>query len=65
VLSVNVTNAQSGWFVNAEKGDLHLISKAATVIDQVTLPAGVIEDIVGYLPSFGENTSNRIGLPKK
>jgi hypothetical protein len=44
-VSGNVTNAQAGWFVNAELGDLHLAETATSVIDRATSLADVTDDI--------------------
>ena len=46
-VSGNVTNAQADWFVNAERGDLHLVETATSVIDRATSLAGVTDDIDG------------------
>ena len=46
-VSGNVTNAQADWFVNAELGDLHLVERATSVIDQAASLAGVTDDIDG------------------
>jgi hypothetical protein len=44
----NVTHAQSGWFVNATAGDLHLASNTiASVIDQGQTLADVSDDFDG------------------
>jgi len=45
-LQTNVTNAQDGWFIDVNTGDLHLSSMETTVVDQGTnLPLYVTEDI--------------------
>src|SRR5262245_13503371 len=57
-VSNNVTNAQPGWFVNAEAGDLHLVAIATAAIDKAaarpsvptdydaeTRPQGTVPDI--------------------
>jgi hypothetical protein len=49
----NLTTAQSGWFVNAATGDLHLKSSATAAIDQVSLPNGVIDDLDGQIRPNG------------
>ena len=46
-VSGNVTNAEAGWFVNAMAGDLHLVETATSVIDRVTAPPDVTDDIDG------------------
>lgn len=46
-VSGNVTNAKADWFVNAELGDLHLVERATSVIDQATSFQGVTDDIDG------------------
>jgi hypothetical protein len=47
VLSGNVTDAVSGWFVNALGGDLHLAASASAAIDSVALLPAVSGDIDG------------------
>jgi uncharacterized protein (TIGR03382 family) len=48
VESNNVTNAQTGWFVNAASGDLRLSSSApASVIDAAVVHAAVTDDYDG------------------
>ena len=57
--SGNLTTAQASWFVDASGGDLHLHSTATEAIDQVTIPAGVSDDIdgdtrpIGIAPDIG------------
>jgi len=45
-LATNITNAQAGWFVNLNGGDLHLASSISSVVDQGTnLSPDVADDI--------------------
>ncbi|CAG0926811.1 hypothetical protein TFLX_00214 [Thermoflexales bacterium] len=65
-LSNNVTTAQAGWFVNASTGDLHLLSTATTVIDQVTAPAEVSDDVDGDprpIGSAADMGADEYGIP--
>lgn len=43
----NVTNASSGWFVNATAGDLHLASEISALVDQGQSVQGLVEDFDG------------------
>jgi hypothetical protein len=43
----NLTDAQAGWFVEANSGDLHLNANASEAIDQVITSVGVIDDFDG------------------
>ena len=55
----NLNTALASWFVDAPAGDLHLHSTAAEAINQVTIPAGVSDDIdgdnrpIGIAPDIG------------
>ncbi len=65
-LSNNFTSAQAIWFVNASTGDLHLLSTAATVIDQVTAPAEASDDIDGDPRPIGSASdigADEYGIP--
>ncbi len=65
-LSNNVATAQASWFVNASTGDLHLRSTATTVIDQVTAPAEVGDDVDGDPRPIGSASdigADEYGLP--
>ena len=44
----NVTNAQSGWFVNAATADLHLVASATAVINQAAPLPEVTDDYDGH-----------------
>ncbi|HRQ40738.1 MAG TPA: right-handed parallel beta-helix repeat-containing protein [Chloroflexota bacterium] len=46
-LTGNLTNAQSGWFVDAAAGDLHLAATAVTAIDQAHPILQVTDDFDG------------------
>lgn len=46
-LTGNLTNAQSGWFVNAAAGDLHLAATAVAAIDQAASLPQVTDDFDG------------------
>ena len=49
----NVTNAQTGWFVDANSGDFHLVASATAVIDQAVAVPQVSTDIDGTLRVVG------------
>ncbi|GIK56356.1 MAG: hypothetical protein BroJett015_20190 [Chloroflexota bacterium] len=46
-LTGNLTNAESGWFVNAAAGDLHLAATAVAAIDQALPLPQVMDDFDG------------------
>jgi hypothetical protein len=46
-LTGNLTNAQSGWFVNVAGGDLHLAATAVAAIDQALPLPQVTDDFDG------------------
>ncbi len=46
-LTGNLTNAESGWFVNAAAGDLHLAATAVAAIDQALSLPQVMDDFDG------------------
>jgi hypothetical protein len=65
-LTNNLTNAQASWFVNASTGDLHLQPSATTVIDKVTAPAEVSDDIDGHPRPIGSASdigADEYGIP--
>jgi len=45
--SGNLTNALTSWFEDAVNGNLHLAPSASAAIDQVSVPAGVADDVDG------------------
>lgn len=55
----NHTNAQTGWFLAASEGDLHLTGSIAGVVDQAQTLAGVSDDFdgdprpIGVAPDLG------------
>jgi hypothetical protein len=51
--SGDVTNAQTGWFVNALNGDLHLAAGATAVIDQASSLPQVTDDFDGNARPIG------------
>lgn len=51
--SGNLTNARSAWMANSGAGDLHLTAAAVDVIDRVSAPSGVTEDIDGQSRPIG------------
>ncbi|GAM10584.1 hypothetical protein OR1_02873 [Geobacter sp. OR-1] len=49
ILSGNIENAPSTWFVNASTGDFHLAEKAAPAVGRAKTPLEVTDDIDGNL----------------
>jgi hypothetical protein len=52
-LAGNVTTAQSSWFVDTTKGDLHLVAGATGAIDKVAALANVAADYDGQARAYG------------
>ena len=44
-LQSNVSSAQSGWFVNPDQGNLHLVGIVSQVVDQGQALSGISQDI--------------------
>jgi hypothetical protein len=67
IVQNNVTNAQSGWFVNATTGDLHLISDSiSTVINQGQTLTEVTDDFDGDARPIGSAAdigADEYGIP--
>jgi hypothetical protein len=53
VLSNNVTNAQTSWFIDASIGDLHLVSSVSAVVDQGIFISGLTNDFDGDVRPHG------------
>jgi hypothetical protein len=49
----NVTNAVTGWFVDASIGDLHILPGISEVIDQASANHGVVNDYDGESRPWG------------
>ena len=67
-VSGNVTHTQAGWFVNAIAGDLHLVKTATSVINRVTSPADVTDDIDGACRPTGPTAdvgAHEYGAPSR
>jgi hypothetical protein len=52
-LTGNLTDAEAGWFVGAETGDLHLVGTATRAIDQAVPLDEVTDDFDGDARPFG------------
>jgi hypothetical protein len=50
----DVTHAETGWFVDAASGDLHLLGTASEAIDQAATLPEVSDDYDGHLRPLGE-----------
>jgi hypothetical protein len=66
ILTGNVVDAQTSWFVDAASGDLHLVATATDAIDQAASLADVTDDFdgdarpIGPAPDIG---ADEYGVP--